>query len=418
MKYKKSPVPLATTKKIALYIGHQSSLFAEVQKAIALVFDVLHEEVLPSHVPEPTAVIFLEAMAGLTEQALALIPKAKEVASHAALFVCIDQRDSDFLLAANRLGADGFIEVPDDIEHLLSLIHQSNKHQNHKYSGEITSFFSLKGGVGRTTLAVNVAHHLTMLTGGKTVLVDLNMPLGDCALYLNSDDNQGYSINDFILNLARLDEKIIYDSLPRHTSGIYSLGLPSKMEELEHITDTTLKPVFATLRRYFDQVIIDCACDLGPVSLACLDASDNIMLISEPSLSAMRALKISYDTCQRLGYSQKCLRLILNRDTSLGDEITNELIEALDLPFAGTVDNNYLAFLHALQEEKLLHEHSPGCTADRQIKAIAEMIFLDAAMVATDRQRIASASSAPLAWLRKTLSRALSAGPSLAGVRP
>ena len=236
------------------------------------------------------------------------------------------------------------------------------------------------------------------------------------ALYLNSDENQGYSVNDFILNLSRLDEKIIYDSLSRHASGIYFLGLPTKMEELEHITDISLKSVLATLRRYFDQVIIDCASDLGPVTLACLDESDDIMLIAEPSLSAMRAVKIAYDTCRRLGYAHKSLRLILNRESSLSDELTGELIEALDLHFAGRVENNYLAFLHALQDGKMLHDYSPGCLADQQIKAIANMIVLDAEMVAVDRQRV-KVSATPLDWLRKALSRVFSAGTSLAGAR-
>ena len=416
MKHKNNSVSLATTKKIAFYIGQNRDLFAKVQQSISLVFDLFYEEMLPPVIPENTAVIFIEALAGMTEQAVVLISKAKGIGSNAALFLLIDHRDPDFLFAANRMGAEGFIEVPDDLPSLLSLIHQSSRHQNNEHRGEVTSFFSLKGGVGRTALAVNVAHQLYMLTGGKTVLVDLNMPLGDCALYLNSDENQGYSVNDFILNLSRLDEKIIYDSLSRHASGIYFLGLPTKMEELEHITDISLKSVLATLRRYFDQVIIDCASDLGPVTLACLDESDDIMLIAEPSLSAMRAVKIAYDTCRRLGYAHKSLRLILNRESSLSDELTGELIEALDLPFAGRVENNYLAFLHALQDGKMLHDYSPGCLADQQIKAIANMIVLDAEMVAVDRQRV-KVSATPLDWLRKALSRVFSAGTSLAGAR-
>lgn len=418
MKYhNSSAASLAATKKIAFYLGVKNSLFKEVQKAISLVFDVLREQELPPAVPENTAVIFIEALGGGSEQAISLIRQAKEAAGKASLFLIIDQRDPDFLFTANRLGAEGFIEAPADIPNLLSLIHQGSRHRSHKYRGEITSFFSLKGGVGRTTLAVNTAHHLNMLSGGKTVLVDLNMPLGDCALFLSSDENQGYFVNDFILNLSRLDEKIIYDSLPRHTSGIYCLGLPGKMEELEQINDTNLKPAFVTLRHYFDQVIIDCASDLGAVSLACLDASDNIMLIAEPSLSAMRALKVAHDTCLRLGYSAKNLRLVLNRDTSLADELTGAMLEALELPFAARVENNYLAFLHALQEEKLLHDYRPGCLADRQIKAIAEMIFTEVASAVPERPRPTPAATAPLDWLRNKLSRAVATGGALTGVR-
>ena len=168
------------------------------------------------------------------------------------------------------------------------------------------------------------------------------------------------------------------------------------------------------LRRYFDHVVLDCASDLSPVTLACLDESDHILLVAEPSLSSMRAVRIAYDTCQQLGYPVERLRLILNRQTSVNAAMSNALIEALGLPVAAEVENNYFTFLEALQEGKLLHDHCPSCTANRQLEAVAQMLVQNAPAVATASPEVADLDCS---CFRKLLSRIMAISPLPLGAR-
>jgi len=246
--------------------------------------------------------------------------------------------------------------------------------------GRMSVFYSLKGGVGCTVLAVNVAHHLALKTQERTVLVDLNMPLGDTSLYMDLDESRIYSVTDFVYNIDRFDDKLIYESLTQHRTGIYFLGLPAKMDDLDAITGQTIKSLFDRLKMSFDHIVVDCASDLSSVSLGCLDESDAVLLVTEQSLSSLRAVQAIYDLSQRLGYPASKLRMVINRYTEAAEELTGDLIDGLDLPVAAKIHNEYAAFLTSLNEGELLNEIAAGSRADKEMESIANMLFHDLAV--------------------------------------
>ncbi|MDA3971985.1 MAG: AAA family ATPase [Desulfobulbaceae bacterium] len=368
---------LTGSRKKALYIGNNGELFAEVEKNLSLSYDLIHEEISSSRWSGNADLVLIEAIGIDTEQAIATIPGVRDIVGDVPVFMIIDKRDGDALLRASRLGAQGFIEAPDDLPDILSILQRGQRYSQGSYSGEISTFFSLKGGVGCTTIAVNVAQHLALKSGGSTVLVDLNMPLGDTSLYIEHDNKESYSLNDFILNINRLDEGLLKNALARHASGLSYLGLPPKLEELESITDANIKMVFSVLKRYFNHIIVDCASDLSPVTIACLDSSDHIFLVAEPSLSSMRAIRVANDTCLQLGYPDTRQKLILNRKTSTNSAVMDDLLSALNVPVAAEINNDYITCLEALQQGQLLNDFAPDSIANAQLKAIATYLLQD-----------------------------------------
>lgn len=377
---------LTGSRKKALYIGSDGELFQEVEKSLSLIYDLTREEIRSTQWTGSADLVLIEAIGIDTEHAIATIPGVREIVGDVPVFLIIDKRDGDAMLRATRFGAQGFIEAPADLPDILSILHRGQRHSQGTYSGEISTFFSLKGGVGCTTIAVNVAQHLALKSGGSTVLVDLNMPLGDTSLYIEHDNKESYSLNDFILNINRLDEGLLKNALARHASGLGYLGLPPNLEELESITDANIKMVFSVLKRYFNHIIVDCASDLSPATISCLDSSDNIFLVAEPSLSAMRAIRVANDTCLQLGYPAERMKLILNRKTSSDSTIMDDLLSALNIPVAAEINNDYLTCLEALQQGKLLNDFAPNSMANAQMKAIATYLFqgdIDKAQIET-----------------------------------
>ncbi len=366
---------LTGSRKKALYIGNDGELYKEVEKNLSLLYDLTQEEIRSTQWTGKADLVLIESIGLDTEHAIASIPGIREIVGDVPVFMIIDKRDGDSLLRATRLGAQGFIEVPADLPDMLSILHRGQRQAQGNYAGEVSTFFSLKGGVGCTTIAVNVAQHLALKSGGSTVLVDLNMPLGDTSLYIEHDNKESYSLNDFILNINRLDEGLLENALARHASGLGYLGLPPKLEELESITDANIKMVFSVLKRYFNHIIVDCASDLSPATISCLDNSDNIFLVAEPSLSSMRAVRVANDTCLQLGYPDTRMKLILNRKTSTDSTVMTDLLSALNIPIAAEIDNDYLTCLKALQHGKLLNDYAPESLANAQMRAIATYLL-------------------------------------------
>jgi pilus assembly protein CpaE len=359
-------------RKRALFIGRDWTLFQHIESMIRPTFDIVMEQEVPNIWPDDLELVLIEA----DRDRARTMENITRITSHSrglAPFLLIHERDVELIMQASRLGVRSFIEVPEDLPNILGIVQKVNRNVSGR-GGAISSFFSLKGGVGCTMLAVNVAHHLRDITVGRTVLVDLNVPLGDTALYMDIADEGAYSIADFIYNMGRFDEKLVYESLTRHRSGVYLLGLPKRLEDLENLTPEAVQASLQTLRRYYDHIIIDCASDLSATTLSCLDESDQIVLVTEPSLASLRATRTVYDLSRELGYAPERLRLVLNRHTAAGEELVDELIGALGLPVAARVANSYYTFLESLKHGELLHEYAPGSQPDQQIRAIAEML--------------------------------------------
>jgi len=322
--------------------------------------------------PEDIQLVLLEYQ-GDSHEVLSKINQLLTIAKGVQLYVLLKEKDADFIIEASHQGVQGFIECPNEVLHILSILHMQDRRRQGK-NGNVSSLFSLKGGVGCTALATNLASHLNEMTEGRTVLVDLNMPLGDTALYLNMEGKRLYSLTDFVYNLNRFDENLIYKSLSRHESGLYVLSLPTEVSELDNLNGDIIKTIIQSLRRYYDHVIIDCASDLSDMTLSCLDESDNIVLIAEPSLSSLRAVNSVIQLTQKLGYIRESIKLILNRSSSHDDEMLDEVIGSLDIDTVIHVTNAYVDFNESLKEGVLLKDYNPSSIVNRQLSGIANML--------------------------------------------
>lgn len=360
------------TLKQALYFGVDDDLREAVRVAISTKYSLEALEDIPHLWPEDTMLTLLE-YEGDDAHTLEQISQILTLGKGVPLYILLKEKSVDFIIEASHQGVQGFIECPNEVFHILSILHMQDRRRQGK-NGNVSSFFSLKGGVGCTALSTNIASHLNDMTEGRTVLVDLNLPLGDVPLYLNMENQRLYSITDFVHNLNRFDENLIYKSLSRHDSGLYLLSLPSEVTELDGLNGEVIKTVIQVLRRYYDHVIIDCASDLSDMTLSCLDESDNIVLIAEPSLSSLRAVNAVVQLTQKLGYIKESIKMIVNRNTSQHDEMLDEVIDAIKVNTVVRVANQYVDFNESLKEGVLLKEFNPDSIVNAQLNNIANML--------------------------------------------
>ncbi len=358
--------------KQALYFGHDDDLREAVRVSIMSKYTVDTMSEVPHIWSDEISLVLLE-FNGNAHAVLEKVSQVLTLAKGVSVYVLLKDKDVDFIIEASHQGVQGFIECPSEVFHILTILHMQDRRRQGK-NGNVSSLFSLKGGVGCTALATNLASHLNDLTEGRTVLVDLNMPLGDTSLYLNMEGDHLYTLTDFVYNLNRFDEDLIYKSLSRHKSGLYVLSLPSEVGELDNLSGELVKTIINSLRRYYDHVIIDCASDLSDLTLSSLDESDNIVLVAEPSLSSLRAVNSAIQVTQKLGYIRESIKLIVNRNNSVGDEMLEEVIGALDIDTVARVANDYIGFNESLKEGRLLKEFNPDALVNKQLLNIASML--------------------------------------------
>src|SRR3954469_23424310 len=189
--------------------------------------------------------------------------------------------------------------------------------------GTVVAVFSPKGGVGRTTVAVNLAIAAGSELGKKVVIMDGSFQFGDVGVLLNLNP-KSKSIADLIpeLEVGSLDSLDTF--LVSHTAGIRVPLAPPSPETAEMITASGVKTVVDRLRADHDLVVVDCTSYFNDTTLAILDSADVILTMLSLEITSIKNMRLFLEVAEQLGYEESKVRLVLNRaDSALGIRVSD-----------------------------------------------------------------------------------------------
>jgi pilus assembly protein CpaE len=212
-----------------------------------------------------------------------------------------------------------------DLVNKLQAVHKSYLAGDTGRHSRTLSVFAPKGGVGKTTIAFNLACAIGQL-GQRTVLIDGNLQFGDLRALLKVP-SAAPSIID--LPTDRIAESDLQDVLWRDPSGIDILLAPPRIEQAEMITTRDVDKVLSILRRVYQVVVIDMSSSIGDLNLAFLDASDTIVeVVTYDSTTIHNTIKAA-EAFRAIGYPATKVRYLVNRADSAGGMTAEELERAL-----------------------------------------------------------------------------------------
>ena len=191
--------------------------------------------------------------------------------------------------------------------------------------GIVVAVFSPKGGVGRTTVAVNLAVAAATELGKKVVLIDGSFQFGDVGVLLNLNP-KNKSIADLVpeLEQAGNDVESIDTFVINHSAGIRVLLAPPSPEMAELITPSGIKRIIETLRKTHDLVVVDCTAFFNDTTLAILDSADTILTMLSLEITSIKNMRLFLEVADQLGYDSGKVRLVLNRaDSALGIRVAD-----------------------------------------------------------------------------------------------
>jgi pilus assembly protein CpaE len=209
----------------------------------------------------------------------------------------------------------------------------------HGRQGKVVAAFSLRGGIGVSTVAANVAVGLAQIWGQPTALVDLALTNGQSALMLNLPLRNSWA--DLAnAEAAEIDATMVESVLLTHSSKARVLATPPRPEQSELITAEKVGHVIALLKDRYEYVVLDLPHDFSETTLAGLDHADQIITVMAPELASIRAMASTLDVFEHLGYERNCLSMLLNSTFERG-ALARKDIEAtlkqqmtIVLPFA------------------------------------------------------------------------------------
>ena len=177
--------------------------------------------------------------------------------------------------------------------------------------GKIVTIYSPKGGTGCTTLAVNLA--LTLHNEDTRVaLVDGNLQFGDVAVFMNEQGKN--TIVDLAPRAEELDPEIVEEVMLKHAaSGLHILAAPSRPEYAEKVSSGQFMKVLEYLRQMYSYVIVDTATLLTDVTLAAIDVSDLVVLVTTQDIPSIKNCRLFLDLSQTLGIDRERILFVMNR---------------------------------------------------------------------------------------------------------
>jgi pilus assembly protein CpaE len=297
----------------------------------------------------------------------------------AEIFLTAAQTDSAVLLEALRAGVKEFIPQPiqqAELEEALTRFkerHKDRKPATMKRRGKLITVIASKGGVGTTTIAVNLAATLRQVDeDSSVVLVDLNPQFGDAALFL--DMEPAHTMGDIAKNIARLDETFLRSILSKHPSGIYLLPSVNAVEEIGLLTPEAVEKTLELLQTMFDYVVIDCGASLADTTLATLNISPTVFLVCTLTLPVLRNTKRLLDVLAHLSYPTENISVIVNRYEKNTEVSLKDMEEVLGRQASWLIPNDYLTTMNAINKGQPLPVIASRADVTKNFKKLAQTL--------------------------------------------
>ena len=212
--------------------------------------------------------------------------------------------------------------------------------------GKIITFFCTKGGVGKTTLACNMAVTLAQEYKKKVALVDLDLTAGDVAVMLNI--NAKNTIADMVQEQENLDSQLVEGFLVPHLSGARVLVAPLSPEQAELVNVNHIDQLLKILKENYDYVIVDTAPVYTDINLSALDASDRILLILNQDLTTLKHVKKAQEILEALNYSSRA-KTILSQQGSEGLKV-KQIEKTLGISLTAIVPEDFKTVKNAINK--------------------------------------------------------------------
>ena len=296
------------------------------------------------------------------------------------VFLTSAQADQELLMQAIRTGVKEFLIQPLNEEEVRQALERFKERQDKSKTvvsikpGHIINVIGAKGGVGTTTVAVNLATSLAEKKGVKSVaLVDMNMLFGEVPLFLEIKPK--HDLSEITKQVSRLDNTFLMNALSKSSAGVYVLPSPRHFDHHDTLDPKVMDRILELMSRMFDFVIIDGGHPLNPMFLKLLAASDTVLLTSVLTLPCLSNIDKLLRSLINLGYPvDKLIKVVMNRYLKTSEISLQDAENGISKKIFWTIPNDYRTTLTAINQGKALSQIAKNATITKSFKDLADCI--------------------------------------------
>jgi len=312
------------------------------------------------------------------EKGLKLMESLRESAPDCNILVVSASSDGQIILRAMRAGAKEFLTQPLRVEDLVAALDRISVTKfgggaGGGRSSQVIAIAGTTGGVGTTSLAVNLGCILAQEKRNSVVLLDLDLSLGDADVFL--DTIPDYTIVDVAQNIGRLDIQLLKKSLTKHSSGLYLLPRPVQLQDIPLINPDDFNRVLGLFKATFTHILMDLSKSYSALDIAALKAAKDVLLVTQLDLPCMRnvvRLLMSFNEIE--GVKEK-VKIVVNRvGLDAGQISLKRAQETMGKEIFWQLPNDYRTMVEIRNNGVSLIEHSPKAGITQAMATLADML--------------------------------------------
>jgi len=310
------------------------------------------------------------------QKKLDLILKITQHSKNCKVLALSDNPSVDLIIEIMRAGAKEFIPVPiikNEFFEAVNKLIQTGDEPKKNSRCKIISVFSNKGGIGKTSLAANLALELSKITGENIALIDLNFQMGDITTFL--DLKPSFNISYMLENLDKINETFLLSTLERYKkTNLYVLADPPYFKQADNIQPKQITKLFNTLKETFSYIIVDAEASFDGKNIAALDNSDLILLVTVANLPALRNTQRCLELFEKLGYDRDKTKIIVNRYMENDEIKESDITRVLSKDIYWKIPNNYFAIMSAINKGVPVSDINDTTNVSQSYKGLAQYI--------------------------------------------
>ena len=369
-------------QKIQTYIFSEEFSTVEVLKLYCSEFELLEttvcnscEDVYSKIEQNQIETILIIDLSKNEKSKINLIHKITSKFYNCKIVALSDNPEINIIVEVMRLGAKEFLPVPlikaeftDSIKKILS---ENTVKKNNKC--KIISVFSNKGGIGKTSLATNLALELAKITKENIALIDLNFQTGDITTFL--DLKPSFNISYMLENIDKINETFLLSTLERYKrTSLYVLADPPYFKQADTIKPQQITKLFTTLKDTFSYIVVDVEASFEGKNIAALDNSDVILLVTVANLPALRNTQRCLELFDKLGYDKDKTKIVVNRYMDNDEIKEDDVRKVLSKDIYWKVPNNYFAIMSAINKGIPVSEINTSTNVAQSYRELAKFM--------------------------------------------
>ena len=282
------------------------------------------------------------------------------------------------LLEAMRSGVQDFLGKPvqaDSLRDLLLRVREDLKTKDFPSQDKLIVVMGAKGGVGTTTVAVNLGVQLATFAHKRTVLLDFARPLGNVHLLL--DLHPKFGVRDAIDGLDRLDSHFLAGLLTKHKTKLEILGGTTQPEEWQAIDVNVLDRVVNVAQNGFDTVMVDIGSQFSSEWVAILRSARMILIVSEANVPSLWTLERRLLALKGFGIPQDRARIIINRWHKGDDDVLKSIQKDINRPIFASLPNDFRKASQSVNLGTPLMENHNNVLTNRYRQIAGQLVGID-----------------------------------------